>query len=232
MSEQVPYAPAGASPFTAAEFADNPEPRCPCALILDVSGSMSGQPIQELNQGLVAFKDELMADPLAAKRVEVAIVTFGPIQVVADFQTADLFQPPTLSPQGDTPLGGAVLQTLEMVRQRKDLLRSNGIAIYRPWIFLITDGGPTDGNVWRTAAERIREGEEQKGFAFFAVGVEGANMDVLKELAVRDPLRLQGLKFRQLFQWLSSSMKSVSRSTPGDQVPIENPAGPTGWASV
>jgi hypothetical protein len=52
---------------TAQTFADNPEPRCPCLLLLDVSGSMRGQPIAELNAGLTTFKDELMADALAAK---------------------------------------------------------------------------------------------------------------------------------------------------------------------
>lgn len=233
MSDQVPYAPpAPATPFQAIQFADNPEPRCPCLLLLDVSGSMGGEPIRELNEGIRFFKDELMADDLAAKRVEVSIVTFGPIQVVSDFETADVWQPVTLTSQGDTPMGGAILQGLDLLRQRKDLYRSSGHPFYKPWIFLITDGGPTDGELWRTAAERIREGEAQKSFAFFAVGVQGARMEMLAQLAVREPLKLQGLKFRTLFQWLSNSMKSVSRSTPGDTVPMENPKAPSGWAEV
>lgn len=232
MTDQVPYVPSSATPFGAAEFADNPEPRCPCLLLLDVSGSMSGEPIRELNDGLTVFKDEVVADDLAVKRVEVSVVTFGPIQVVSEFQTADVWQRPTLSAQGDTPMGGAILQGLDLLRQRKDIYRSNGAPFYRPWVFLITDGGPTDGDLWRTAAEQIREGEAQKSFAFFAVGVEGARMDLLAQLAVREPLKLKGLRFRDLFQWLSNSMKGVSRSTPGDTVPIENPKAPSGWAAV
>src|SRR4051812_15943896 len=97
-------------PFGAAEFADNPEPRCPCLLLLDTSVSMRGRPIDELNAGLIAFKDELMSDALAAKRVEVGIVGFGPVQTVADFTTADFFQPPNLSVTGDTPIGAAITQ--------------------------------------------------------------------------------------------------------------------------
>src|SRR3954468_7487961 len=90
--------------FGADSFADNPEPRCPCLLLLDTSGSMRGKPIEELNLGIRAFKDELSADPMASKRVEVGIITFGPVQIVTDFQTADVFQPPTLETTGDTPM--------------------------------------------------------------------------------------------------------------------------------
>src|SRR6476660_2230329 len=91
-------------PFGAPEFVENPEPRCPCLLLLDTSHSMQGQPISELNNGLVAFKDELAADALAIKRVELGIITFGPVRVEADFQTADVFQAPTLVASGDTPM--------------------------------------------------------------------------------------------------------------------------------
>lgn len=219
MSEQIT--------FETADFASNPEPRCPCVLLLDISGSMNGRPIDELNAGLTTLKDELAADALAMKRVEVAIVTFGPVKVEAPFTSASVFYPPTLQAQGDTPMGAAINQALNMVEDRKCDYRSNGISYYRPWLFLITDGAPTDS--WQAAAEAVREGENSKKFAFFAIGVKGANMDILRQISVREPLSLDGLKFRELFSWLSSSLRSVSRSTPGTEVPLEPPKG---WASV
>src|SRR6476620_11912540 len=95
--------------FAAVEFAENPEPRVPCVLIVDTSTSMQGPRIDELNKGLQAYKQELLADPLASKRVEVAIVTFGGrVNRLVEFVTARNFEPPTLLAIGGKPMGDAI----------------------------------------------------------------------------------------------------------------------------
>ena len=214
-------------PFDLAEFAENPEPRCPVLLLLDNSGSMSGQKIDQLNEGLQFFKNDLTNDPLAAARCEVAIVSFGPVREVMDFTSVHHFVPPHLKAEQDTPMGAAIIHGLNMLKRRKETIRQGGIGLYRPWVFLITDGAPTDN--WRPAAAEIKRGEDSKAFAFFTVGVQGADLNMLGQLSQRDPIMLSGLKFRELFQWLSASLKSVSQSSPGDRVAL---ASPSGWAEV
>jgi len=215
------------NPLERIEFVDNPEPRCAVTLVLDVSGSMAGQPITELNAGLQEFERAIKADPLAALRVEVAMVTFGGVVSSIDFVNADQFHSPELTAGGDTPMGQAVQQALTMLRERKDTYKRNGIDYYRPWLFLITDGAPTDS--WQAIAEQARQEEDRKGVSVYAIGVEGADMQTLTQFSSkRQPLKLKGLSFRELFQWLSKSLGAVALSKPGEQAPL--PA--VGWTQA
>lgn len=214
-----------------AEFAENPEPRCPCVLLLDTSGSMQGDPIKALNQGLQAFKDDLSRDPLASRRVELAVVTFDShVKVVQDFVTADQFQPPRLSAQGATHMGSGIHKALEIIQARKDQYNANGITYYRPWVFMITDGEPQGEpeDVVKQATSRIHDDEAKKRVAFFAVGVVNAKMDRLSQIVVRQPVKLIGLNFVEMFVWLSRSTQAVSHSQVDDQVALP----PPGWGTV
>jgi len=211
------------------EFVDNPEPRCPVILLCDTSGSMAGEPIGNLNAGLAAFREEVYADEIASLRVEVALVTFGPVKLTQDFVTIDNFTSPRLVADGVTPMGEAIEYSLDLLERRKVTYKNNGVQYYRPWVFLITDGAPTDS--WYNAAQEVRLAEAQRRLLFFAVGVKGADMHTLGQIAPpeRPPVLLHGLEFRPMFKWLSDSMKRVSSSQVGGTT-IALPA--VGWGQI
>jgi uncharacterized protein YegL len=247
--------------FDQAEFADNPEPRCPVVLVLDTSGSMKGEPILELNTALRDFSAALKRDHLASLRVELAIITFGngvraidvhsglpaeaadpeshslllrPKTQAIDFDagkafaTVDQFRSPVLDASGDTPMGEAMRRALDLIKARKEIYKQNGLDYFRPWIFLITDGRPTDRG-WELAAEQVKQEEERKGVVFYAVGVDKADMKVLNRFSsARAPLKLKGLAFTDLFQWLSKSLSVIAHSRPGEQAPLP----PVGWGEI
>ncbi|MEO7649506.1 MAG: VWA domain-containing protein [Bryobacteraceae bacterium] len=206
----------------------NADPRCACVLLLDTSGSMNGAPINALNQGLLAFQQSIQEDALASRRVEVAIVTFGSagVQKIQEFVTGGDFAAPVLEAGGATPMGEAIRVALEMVRERKATYRQNGVLYYQPWVVMITDGAPTDN--WRQEAQSVRAEESAKALSFFAIGVGDANMQILTEISLRAPLKLDGLNFLDLFVWLSQSQKRVSANKVGEQTAL--PA--VNWAAV
>jgi len=163
--------------------------------------------------------------------VEVAIVTFGgTVQVVQNFVTVDSFTPPLLQPGGQTPMGSGVLQSLDLIDARKVQYKANGIVYYRPWVFMITDGAPKGEpiEVTKQAVQRIKADEAAKKVAFFAVGVEGANMKLLSKMSTRQPLKLRGLRFVDMFVWLSKSAERVAHSREGDQVALP----PVDWGTI
>jgi uncharacterized protein YegL len=213
------------------EFVENPENRCPVVLLLDTSRSMSGEPIKALNEGLITFKETVQEDEQAALRLEVALVAFGPVRLIQDFVTIDQFIPPQLEARGLTPIGEAVEYALDLLDNRKATYRANGIQYYRPWIFLITDGAPNPESPWQNAAQSVRNAEINRKLCFFAVGVQGADMETLRQIAPpeRPPMLLNGLDFRAMFVWLSDSMKRVSSSTVGGEM-VALP--PVGWGQI
>lgn len=213
------------------EFANNPEPRCPVVLLLDTSASMSGNRIRQLNSGVITFKDEVIKDDVASLRVEIAIVTFNSsVQVEQEFITICDFSPPQFGASGSTSMGEGILKTIDLVESRKATYKEHGVPYYQPWVFLITDGSPTDD--WENAAHQVKESVATRKLSFFIVGVQDADINLLRKIASPkiSPVMLDGLKFQEMFRWLSASVKRVSTNKVGEEQ-IDLPS-ITGWARV
>lgn len=220
------------------DIANPQQPHVATVLLLDTSGSMAGSKIAALNAGLTLFKQDVSTDDLACKRVDLAVVTFGTsVAVLHDFTSVEEFEAPALAADGSTPMGEAIRKAAELVEQRKQQYKAQGTDYYRPWIFMITDGEPTDMQpgdaTWNDVVRLVQDGEAQKKFMFFAVAVEPANIEVLRQIAppARPPVKLKGQRFRELFQWLSKSQSLVSASKVGEQVRLDNPVA-AGWGEI
>lgn len=197
-------------------YADNPQPRCPVVLLLDCSGSMEGAPAAELSRGLQSFYDEVMEDPVAARAVELSIITFGQtVQVLQRFRAlADCGQAPEIRAAGRTPLGAALRQALDAIAERRKFYREHGLPAYRPWIVLMTDGQPNDD--WRGAAQDALALSKTGHLTQIGVAIgPNADMQTLREIVGSDPgpFRMEGLRFRNFFRWLSDSLRLVTRNT-------------------
>ncbi len=206
LDEMIPYV----------EFADNANERTPCVLVLDCSGSMRGEPIKQLNAGLEALEKELKADIDASSRVQLLIIkAFGKdeVEVSAEWVDAMNFEAPKMSAGGLTPLGKAMDTALEKIEEQKCLYDSCGITSKRPWIFLISDGEPTDYD-WEIVAKKCQIAQQNKKVVIHAVGTEDANLEKLAKFSQSKPKRLTGLKFTEFFLWLSRSVSCISKASP------------------
>ncbi|MCR5260601.1 MAG: VWA domain-containing protein [Candidatus Gastranaerophilales bacterium] len=210
-------------PMADIEFVENPEPRCACVLLVDTSSSMYDN-IGQLNEGIKELKKQLEEDDLASKRVEIAVVTFDTyVNIISDFTTVDNFEPTELETGGVTSMTEAINIASDLIAERKNVYKKNGVAYYRPWMFLITDGEPTDeegyaledsDSRFKSAVKTLHNGVNGKQFTFFAVGVDYANMDTLSKLSPKfPPKKLRENKWSEMFEWLSSSLVSLSSSS-------------------
>lgn len=199
------------------EFADNANERTPCVLVLDCSGSMRGEPIKQLNAGLKALEKELKEDIDASSRVQLLIVkAFGKDEAVvsSDWTDAMNFEGARVMEAGRSDIAGQGKElALKKIEEQKCLYDSCGITSKRPWIFLISDGEPTDYD-WEIVAEKCRYAQQNKKVVVHAVGTQGANLDKLAKFSVMSPKRLTGLKFTEFFLWLSRSVSCISKAAP------------------
>jgi uncharacterized protein YegL len=190
--------------FDEIRFSDGAEKRTTLVFLLDTSSSMNGdekgqgpRPIDELNDAVKAWAGHLNSSSELRYRAELAVITFGAGGVRvhegadgAPFVPVAVFTPPTLTAGGVTPMFEAIRTAIDLSERRKGELDDLGLHRFRPLIFMLTDGGPTDksGNLlsrtdWETMAAQIAALEAKRKLAFFAVGVSGADRECLATLA-------------------------------------------------
>ncbi len=213
----------------------NPAPRCPVILLLDTSSSMYGVPITELNKALKQFLQETAADEAAGRSVELEVITFDskvnvamPFTTICDVQR----EPDDLIADGMTSMGSALRLAEQHLRERRRIYKDNGISAYRPWVVLMTDGCPTDD--WFDAAQKMRHLAETGRIQYIGVEIgNGADHDTLCQILpeVPGPVKLQGLRFKQFFRWLTDSLTRVSSSTVEDQDNVQF-GGISNWAKL
>ncbi|MDR0327147.1 MAG: VWA domain-containing protein [Planctomycetaceae bacterium] len=202
------------------ELINNPSNRVPVVLCLDVSYSMDGKPMEELNEGVRQFIKSVKEDPIASSAVELCVVTFSnDANVVADFRELTSFDEClTLTAiRGSTNLGAGVNLALDLLEQRKSEYQKVGVEYYQPWMVLMTDGAPTT-DTHLQAADRTNRLLAERKLVVFSIGIGNkANMEVLALFSGKNkPKRLKGLGFRLFFDWLSQSVTVVSQSALGD----------------
>jgi len=196
-----------------------------CVLLLDRSGSMAGQKIQELNEGMRNFKksfEEMAEQDRGA--IDIAVISFGgDVRLDQDFRPSSAFTPTSYTADGGTPLGQALDMALQKIAERKDLYRQNSTPYYRSWVFCITDGMPTEDCT--AAAKRLKDLEASKGVLGYCVGVDGYDLGNMQ--GIFDPDRcftLAGTDFAGLFEFVSNSLAAARNSNGSQQLSVTAPA--------
>jgi uncharacterized protein YegL len=188
--------------------------RLPIYLLLDVSGSMSGAPIEAVNNGLKDFEAALKSDPHAIESAYVSVITFeSEAKQIIPLTEAARFRAPALDAGGGTALGRALNVLSQCLDSDVKPKSCDHPGDWKPLVFLMTDGDPTDD--WRSSLTDFRNRTAQRPANLIPIGC-GPNVktSILRELS-EQVLMMQDMspeKIKALFQWISQSAKVASKS--------------------
>jgi uncharacterized protein YegL len=201
--------------ITGVGFASNKRKRIPYLFLCDISGTMSGKPIEELDRAYELMRSYL-ADPnnkLAGTDVEAGVIEYGWRANERVPFTEGKSLPAHRFPHTEeqTAMGAAIDLGLDKIKARKSLYRKNGIEWHRPGLIIMTDGKPTDMDVFEKAAARLNEARNKKRVAVYPIGIgKFADMDALNKLA--PARRLDASQIADFFEVLSRSASESAES--------------------
>ncbi len=208
--------------------------RLPVYLLLDCSGSMVGEPIEAVKQGVKALLSELRGDPQALETAYLSVITFdSSARQIMPLTELMLFKEPDITAGGATALGGALNVLIDCINTEVRKSTETQKGDWRPLVFILTDGSPTDIEEFNRAAKKLSMVKTANIIACAAGS--NANTSYLKQIteSVLMMNTLSAGDMAQFFAWVSGSIKMSSKSVdaaPG--APIELPPPPQGFVVV
>jgi uncharacterized protein YegL len=201
--------------------------RLPVYLVLDCSGSMTGQPIEAVRQGVKALISDLQGDPMALETTFLSVITFASgAEVVTPLTDLCSFAEPILTAFGSTDLGAALNLLIADMQANVKKSTPEQKGDYRPLVFLMTDGQPTDA--WEAAAQALRSAKPANVICCAAGPLaDVACLQKISETVVQLD-NLQPEQLRKLFRWVSSSIKVASVAASANDPSPALPAPPAG----
>lgn len=195
--------------------------RLPVYLLLDCSESMAGPYLESVRHGLTAFKNDVLDFEPAAATVHVGIITFASrarLVTGEDLVPIRALTPPPMEARGTTHLGGALRMLQDCIARQVRRKSSSGgpLADFRPLVFILTDGEPSDEDVWPRAREDVQYMVDRREISVVTVGCgPGINLDNMREIAIGDSFFMMedsSKSFRMFFQWVASSVVAQSQA--------------------
>lgn len=189
--------------------------RLPVYILLDTSGSMRGEPIHSVNVGLQSMLSALRQDPYALESVHLSIITFDleakiylPLTPLDQVQLTDIDVPSA----GATFMGAALELLAEQVTQQLQKSTDEVKGDWRPLLFMMTDGSPSDVYAYQQAIPVI----QQLNFASIVACAAGpkAKQDHLLQLTDKVVVldTMDAASFAGFFKWVSASVVVGSSS--------------------
>lgn len=202
--------------------------RLPVYLLIDTSGSMSGEAIQSVNVGLQALVSALRQDPYALESVHISIITFDieakevfPLTPLDEIHLPEI----TVPASGATFLGAALEMLVEKVDKNVARSTPDRKGDWRPLLFVMTDGSPSDTQAYHEMAAEVKT----RGFGNIVVCAAGpkAKIEILKELSTNIVFleTTDSSSFASFFKWVSASV-SIGSSSAGVLEPTVLPPPP------